>query len=59
MGQKELLGGKVLEMVKDGRMTLVAASEKLKEHEGLAISRESLTQLLIVEGLWKKKRMSF
>jgi len=59
MGQKELLGGKVLEMVKDGRMTLVAASEKLKEHEGLAISRESLRQLLIVEGLWKKKRMSF
>jgi len=54
-----LLGGKVLEMVKDGRMTLVAASEKLKEHEGLAISRESLRQLLIVEGLWKKKRMSF
>lgn len=32
------------------------ALEKLQEREGLCISRESLRQLLIAEGLWKKKR---
>ncbi|MDR1956874.1 MAG: hypothetical protein LBQ30_08480 [Treponema sp.] len=55
MGQKDLLSGKIMELVKRGQWTIRAA-EKLGEAEGIAIRVSTPRRRFMAEGLWATKR---